>query len=87
MTSALDKFLSQFSEDEREDNRGNYKFKFGKYKNKTYDEVFELDLKYVKWVIQTEENKYFKCFRQYCIDRIEKEYKVDQACGDEPNCV
>lgn len=76
MSSALDNFLSQFPKDER-DKRDNYIFKFGKMKNMTYKEVYENkeNLKYIKWVIQSEENKYFKCFRQYCIDRIEKEYK------------
>jgi 3'-phosphoadenosine 5'-phosphosulfate sulfotransferase len=84
MTSALDKFLSQFSEDEREDNRGNYKFKFGKYKNKTYDEVFEEDPKYVAWILKNNENKYFASSRKYYLEKIEKEYKDS---GDEPNCV
>lgn len=86
--SALDKFLSQFPQDEK-DKRDSYKFKFGKMKDLTYKEVYDNkeNLKYIKWVIQSVENNYFKCFRQYCIDRIEKEYKVDQACDEEPNRV
>jgi hypothetical protein len=76
MSSALDNFFRQFSDNnERQDNRGNYKFKFGKYKNKTYDEVFEEDQKYVAWIVKNDENKYFASSRKYYLDRIEKEYK------------
>ena len=82
--SALDRFLSQFPENEQ-DKRNNYIFKFGKFKGATYKTVYENkeNLRYVKWVIQSEENQYFKCFRKYCIDRIEKEYKENMEIDEE----
>ena len=83
--SALDRFLSQFPENEQEDKRGNYKFRFGKFNGLNYKEVYENkeNLKYIKWVIQSEENQYFKTFRTYCIDRIEKEYKENMEIDEE----
>jgi len=74
--SALDRFLSQFPENEQ-DKRDSYVFRFGKFNGLNYKEVYENkeNLKYIRWVIESPENQYFKCFRKYCIDRIEKEYK------------
>ena len=75
--SALDRFLSQFPEDEQEDKRNKYVFRFGKFKGLNYKEVYENkeNLRYIRWVIESKENQYFKSFRKYCIDRIEREYK------------
>jgi hypothetical protein len=75
MSSALQNFLNQFPENEQ-DKRDEYKFRFGKFKGLTYKTVYENkeNLKYIRWVIESKENQYFKSFRAYCLDRIQKEY-------------
>ncbi len=46
---------------------------FGKYKGKTFEEIFNDDPSYVCWVLKTKADtrKYFKKFYTYCKDKID----------------
>lgn len=46
---------------------------FGKYKNKSFEEVFELDKGYVVWILKTnaEQRKYYAKPYAYFKDKIE----------------
>ena len=48
---------------------------FGKYKGKTFGEIFDLDPSYVCWVLKTsgDSRKYVNKLYTYCKDRIETE--------------
>ena len=48
-------------------------FTFGKYKNKSFEEVFELDKKYVCWILKSspENRKYYTKPYTYFKDKIE----------------
>ena len=48
---------------------------FGKHKNRTYQEIFDLDPSYVCWVLKTsgDSRKYFMKPYTYFKDRIERE--------------
>jgi len=67
---------------------GQRKFNFGKYKNKTYDEVWEEDKKYVAWIVgkkNHESGKYFKTVIGYYEMKIAEEFGSDNEGGNEGN--
>lgn len=77
----MDQFLKQYSkfpktEDVRFESE-KQRFTFGKYINKTFKEVFEIDKQYVSWVCSTnpEQRKFFVKPYAYFKNRIEEEAK------------
>ena len=71
----LSRFLEQFENKQEEVTpveKPNV-FTFGKYKGKSFDEVYETDLPYVAWVMK-QPPKYFKRIQEYYQVRIEKDY-------------
>jgi hypothetical protein len=48
---------------------------FGRYKGKTYDEIYENHKEYVKWIITTKDSeKYVKKIKGYFVERIQEDY-------------
>jgi uncharacterized protein (DUF3820 family) len=45
-------------------------FTFGKYKNRTYQEIFDIDKEYVAWVLQAD-SKYYGKIQKYYTSLIE----------------
>lgn len=75
--SAIDNFLSRFGNNETKKEVvpiGKTVVNFGKFKGKTYDEIYSLDKDYTKWVITTENNPYLLRMKNYFLTRIEKDY-------------
>ena len=40
-------------------------FTFGKYKDRTYQEIFDIDKEYVAWVLQADQKYYSKIQKYY----------------------
>ena len=70
----MDQFLKQFNDTEKLSKPlGERTLNFGRHKGKTYDEVYDTDKSYVKWIVTTND-KYTKLIKKYFTERIEKDY-------------
>jgi hypothetical protein len=68
----MDNFLKQFKKvDVPIEDRA---MTFGKPKGKTYQQIYDEDKLYVRWVVTTSDDKYIKNIKKYFIQRIESEY-------------
>ena len=68
----MDQFLKEHG---NKKDVGSYTFKFGKYKNKTYEEVFEIDKSYCAFLYQKLDENKNKVLLDYIKQRVEKEYE------------
>ena len=76
MSSMLN-FLSQFENLENtvtDKPVGETVMNFGKHKSKNYDEIYNTDKIYVKWIVTNKEDKYIKKIKAYFLQRIEEDY-------------
>ena len=73
----LSNFLEQFDnleEHQEEKPVGETVMNFGKHKSKNYDEIYNTDKIYVKWIVTNKEDKYIKKIKAYFLQRIEEDY-------------
>jgi len=71
----MDQFLKQFNDSERVSVPLEQRVMgFGKYKGKTYAEVYNTDKNYVKWIVTNKDDKYIKSVKKYFTERIQEDY-------------
>jgi len=71
--------FTKFIEEQNKDNKfrkciGEYVFKFGKYRDKTYAEVYESDKNYVHFVVTKLDPERNKKLIDYYKERINKDF-------------
>lgn len=74
--SYLNKFLEQFEKKEEIKFIGETLLNFGKYKGKSYDEIYNTDKLYVKYIVTTSDDKYVKKIKAYFLEKIEEDYNI-----------
>jgi len=57
---------------------GEYRFKFGKYRNKTFKEVYETDKSYIAFLYQKLDKEKNKVLLDYIKHRVEEDYNSPQ---------
>lgn len=77
--SSILKFLQEMDQEKPEEIKpiGENLMKFGRHKGATYDNIYENDKEYVKWIITNKEDKYIKKIKAYFVDRIQQDYGTD----------
>ena len=70
----MDQFLEQHSN--KKTDVGSYLFKFGKYKSKTFKEVFDTDKSYCAFLYQTLDKQKNRVLMEYIEKRVKEEKLV-----------
>lgn len=61
---------------------GSYKMKFGKYRNKTFKEVYDEDKSYCAFLYQKLDKEKNKMLLDYIEQRVKGEYELEQNVDD-----
>lgn len=72
--SSISNFLKQFEEKKQEVPIGETIMNFGKHKGKTYDEIYNNDKLYVRWLVTSTDNQYIKKVKNYFLEKIEQDF-------------
>jgi hypothetical protein len=60
---------------------GDYKFKFGKYRNKSFKEVYDTDKSYCAFLFRSLDKEKNKVLLDYIQGRVEQDYNSPQVEG------
>ena len=79
-SEALDKFLEKYNDvkESPDSKAGDRLLTFGKYKNRTYDYVWENDKNYVAFVLKAD-SRYWSRVQSYFKEKIEEDFKTSTS--------
>jgi hypothetical protein len=60
---------------------GSYQFKFGKYRGKTFKEVYDTDKSYCAFLYKTLDKEKNKILLDYIQERVEQDYNTPEVEG------
>ena len=69
-------------EHENKPDVGSYKFKFGKYRNETFEHVYNTDKSYCAFLFRKLDREKNKVLLDYIETRVKQEYELPQGEGE-----